>query len=426
MEKGKKRNKWVTFMIICMTCGIITELPYLRWALYEPLREALGQNNTQFGMSMSLFGLLAAILYIPGGWLADRISHRKLFAASATGCGILGIWLSTMPSFSSTMIIHGLWAITNIGMFWPAMTKAVSLLEEKEGQGKIFGLFEGVRGVFVLVMWLGLMQVFERMGGIRAVILALAILSIICGVVSFFFMADNTGQGTSSDTSIVKDMLTALKTPSAWLVAGVIFTIYAAYSSSSYMQAYGQNILGMSEVAAGYVGILRKDVIRLVAAPLSGFISEKIGGKCTLLIGIFDIIFIASLIALLGIPVGVEYTIITVVIMVVSSFAIYGMRGMYYAIIGEIGTPKKIYGAVAGFAMFIGFLPDAFNSTLCGHWLDAYEGALGYRYIFIYMLLTIIVCLILVGILLRYIKKNKTQIEANQKEMIKDAEGGNA
>ena len=42
------------------------------------------------------------------------------------------------------------------------------------------------------------------------------------------------------------------------------------------------------------------------------------------------------------------------------------------------------------------------------------------------MLLTIIVCLILVGILLRYIKKNKTQIEANQKEMIKDAEGGNA
>ena len=42
-------------MIICMTCGIITELPYLRWALYEPLREALGQNNTQFGMSMSLF-----------------------------------------------------------------------------------------------------------------------------------------------------------------------------------------------------------------------------------------------------------------------------------------------------------------------------------------------------------------------------------
>lgn len=417
MAKAKKRNKWVTFTIICMTCGIITELPYLRWALYEPLREGLGQTNTQFGLSMSLFGILAAILYIPGGWLADRISHRKLFAASATGCGILGIWLSTMPSFAGTMIIHGLWAITNIGMFWPTMTKAVSLLEEKEGQGKIFGLFEGARGVFVLVMWLGLMQIFQKMGGIQMVILALAILSIICGVISFFFMDDNTGQGMASDTSVIKDMITALKTPSAWLVAGVIFTIYAAYSSSSYMQVYGQEILGMSAVVAGYVGILRKDVIRLFAAPISGVISEKMGGKCTLLIGIFDILFIISLVVLLGLPVQASFVVVTVAVMVVSSFAIYGMRGMYYAIIGEIGTPKKIYGAVAGFAMFIGFLPDAFNATLCGYWLDTYEGALGFRYIFIYMLVTMIVCLGLVGLLLRYIRKNKEQIELNRREL---------
>lgn len=417
MSPKNKNNKWLTFTIICMTCGVITELPYLRWALYEPLREALGQNNTQFGMSMSLFVTLAAILYIPGGWLADRFSHRKLFTVSSIGCGILGLWLSTMPSFAATMVIHALWAVTNIGMFWPTMTKAVSLLEEKDGQGKIFGFFEGARGVFVLVMWLGLMQVFEKMGGITAVIIALSILSIACGIISFFFMEDNVGEGTSSNESVIKDMLTAIKTPSAWIVALVIFTIYATYSSSSYMQAYGQNILGMSAVAAGYVGILRKDVIRLVGAPLSGIISDKMGGRCTLLIGIFDILFIASLIVLLVLPVGAEFTVITVIVMVISSFAIYGMRGMYYAIIGEIGTPKKIYGAVAGFAMFIGFLPDAFNATLCGYWLDAYPGAQGYRFIFIYMLATMVVCLVLVGILLRYIKKNKAKIEANNREM---------
>ena len=412
-----KQNKWVTFTIICLTTGVITELPYLRWALYEPLREALGQSNTEFGMSMSLFGVLAAILYIPGGWLADRISHRKLFTVSAIGCGILGLWLSTMPSFTATMAIHALWAVTNIGMFWPAMTKAISLLEEKKGQGKIFGLFEGVRGVFVLVMWLGLMQVFEKLGGIQAVIVALSIFSIIAGVISFLFMADNTETGTTSDASVMKDMVTALKTPSAWVVAGVVFTIYATYSASSYMQPYGETVLGMSAVAAGYIGILRKDVIRLVGAPISGIISEKMGGRCALLIGIFDVLFIISLAILLVLPVGAEYTVITVVILVVSSFAIYGMRGMYYAIIGEIGTPKKIYWAVAGFVMFIGFLPDAFNSTLCGHWLDSYPGAQGYRYIFIYMLVLIVINVILIGILLRYIKKNKQQIEENQDEM---------
>ena len=50
-----KKNKWITFAIICLTTGVITELPYMRWQLYEPLREFLGQNNTQFGMSASLF-----------------------------------------------------------------------------------------------------------------------------------------------------------------------------------------------------------------------------------------------------------------------------------------------------------------------------------------------------------------------------------
>ena len=105
-------------------------------------------------------------------------------------------------------------------------------------------------------------------------------------------MADNTGEATTSSQSVMKDMAIALKTPSVWVVAIVIFTIYATYSASSYMQPYCETVLGMSAVAAGYVGILRKDAIRLLGAPISGFISEKMGGRCALLIGIFDILFI--------------------------------------------------------------------------------------------------------------------------------------
>ena len=141
--KTSKQNKWMTFIIICLTTGVITELPYLRWALYEPLREFLGQDNTTFGMSASLFGLLSMILYIPGGWIADRFSHKILFTVSAIGCGLLGFWLGTAPNFTMVMVIHALWAVTNIGLFWPTMTKAIALLEDSSGQGKVFGFFEG-------------------------------------------------------------------------------------------------------------------------------------------------------------------------------------------------------------------------------------------------------------------------------------------
>lgn len=409
--KTKKYNKWMTFTIVCLTTGVITELPYLRWALYEPLREFLGQDNTHFGMSASLFGLLSMFLYIPGGWIADRFSHKTLFSVSAIGCGILGFWLSTAPSFPIVMLIHGLWAITNIGLFWPTMTKAISLLDDKSGQGKIFGLFEGVRGVFVVVMWLGLMKVFENMGGIGMVIIVMSVLSVITGVLSIFFMPPNKGEGESSSVSILKDMGEAVKFPATWLCAGTIFCVYSVYSASSYMQPYTETVLGMTAVAAGYVGIIKKDVIRLFGAPISGWISNKWGGRCAALIGVFGILFAISLAALLILPVGGTYVITAVIIMVVSSFAIYGMRGMYYAIIGEAGTPKKIYGTVAGLAMFIGFSPDFFNPTLLGSWLDKYPGAQGYRMIFTYMLITMIVGLGFVLLLMRHNKKKAASLQ---------------
>lgn len=410
--KNKKQNHLVTFAMICLTCGVITELPYLRWALYEPLREFLGQTNTQFGNSASLFGLLSMFLYIPGGWVADRFSHRKLFAVSAIGCGLLGFWLSTAPGYGAVMLIHGLWAITNIGLFWPTMTKAISLIEKKDGQGKVFGYFEGVRGIVVIVMWLGLMQIFAKMGGIGAVIVAMSILSVICGVLSWFFMPDNTEAEATSSVGVLKDMGKAVKYPATWLCAGTIFCVYSVYSASSYMQPYCETVLGMSALIAGYVGIIRKDVARLFTAPLSGWISSKWGGRCAEIIGVFGILFVIALAVLLGIPAGSGMVVLPVIVMVASSFAVYGMRGMYYAIIGEAGTPKSIYGTVAGLAMFIGFSPDFFNPTLIGSWLDKYPGAKGYHMVFVYMLVTMVVGLGFVLLLMRHNKKHADEIMA--------------
>lgn len=405
--KNIKGRKLVIFLVICLTTAVITELPYLRWALYEPLREYLGQTNTQFGNSMSLFGIIAAIGYIPGGWIADRVSHRKMFAISSILCGVVGFWFASSPSYTETMIIHAIWAITNITMFWPVMTKAVSMLADKKNQGNVFGWFEGVRGIVIVLMMLGLMKIFEVAGGVQAVIIALAIGSIACGIIAFLLMEDNTSEGEKSENSILNDMKVVLKIPAVWVIAGVIFMIYITYSTSSYMSPYCQNVLGMSAVVAGYYTILRKDVVRVVAAPFSGWLSVKLDGACTKVIGGFSLLMIASIVGLFILPPGAKIVTVALILMLISSFAIYGMRGMYYAIIGEAGTPKYIYGAVAGWCSFIGFLPDAFNSTLCGSILDKNPGAAGYHIIFGYMIGTLTCCFILVLVLLHFIKKQK-------------------
>ena len=75
-----------------------------------------------------------------------------------------------------------------------------------------------------------------------------------------------------------------------------------------------------------------------------------------------------------------------VVFMIIAAVSIYIIRGIYFAIIGECGIPLKLTGTAVGIVSVIGFTPDIFMSVICGSLLDKYEGATGYRYIFLIML----------------------------------------
>lgn len=408
--KDGKNKRWFTLAIIVLTIAVMTELPYMRWAMYEPLRLALGMDNATFGQSMSLFGLLSMLLYIPGGLIADRVSHRKLFAGGAIGGGLLGFWFMTLPNPTEVLIIHALWSITNIMMVWPTMIKAVSVLGDESEQGKLFGIFEGSRGVVLACVTTSMVAILSVFGdgpeGVSSVIGFLAIASCVCGVLAWFFMEDNTEENkdVASFASIMKDMSMVVRMPSAWVCGGIMFCVYCTYSTSTYMNPYMQEVFGLSAVVTGYLTVIRKDIIRIIAAPISGMISTKMGGRNATVISWFAIATIISVIALLVAPASSDAMILVMAITCVSSFCLYGMRGLYYAVIGEVGTPKYIYGAVAGFCSIIAFSPDAFNTILIGGWIDEH-GIEGYHMTFYYMISTLVLGIVLCGVLNRMKKK---------------------
>lgn len=428
MKEGKNK-RWFTLAIIVLTIAVMTELPYMRWAMYEPLREALGMDNATFGQSMSLFGFLSMLLYIPGGLLADRVSHRKLFAGGAIGGGLLGLWFMTLPSAIEVLIIHGLWSITNIMMVWPTMIKAVSVLGDESEQGKLFGIFEGSRGVVLIAVSATMTTILAVFGtdptGVSKVIGFVAIASILCGVLAWFLMEDNveSEENRTSFASIMGDMAMVAKMPSAWVCAGIMFCVYCTYSTSTYMNPYMQEVFGLTAVMTGYLTVVRKDVIRLFAAPLSGYISTKVGGQNAKVISWYAWATIGSLIALILAPEGSSF-IVVMAITCVSSFCLYGMRGLYYAVIGEVGTPKYIYGAVAGFCSMIAFAPDAFNTIIIGSWLDNY-GSEGYKMTFYYMIATMVLAIVLCKLLVNMKKKGlnfPTEEEYNASKEAKELE----
>ena len=80
-------RRWLVMTILCLSGGIIFFLPFLTEVYYIPLQEVLGLSKTQLGSLMSVFGATSLISYFPGGWLADRVSRRKLISLSCVSTG---------------------------------------------------------------------------------------------------------------------------------------------------------------------------------------------------------------------------------------------------------------------------------------------------------------------------------------------------
>ncbi|MDF3000304.1 MAG: putative transporter [Bacillota bacterium] len=403
------KRKWIILAILAAAGGIIYELPYLRYTYYKPLIEGLGLTNAEFGASMSMYGIIAMIFYLPGGWLADRFSHRKLIAFSLVGTGLGGFYLSTWPSYMGTMILFGFWGITTILTFWATMLKAVSMLGDESEQGRLFSFCEGGRGIVTSVVALSTLALFNALGGLTEnfsyILWVYSTVCILVGVAAWFLMADNKPE-QKVGANVLKDIIVILKMPITWILAVVIFSIYTTYTSSSYLTPYMTDVFGLSAVAAGVVATLRSHIFRPIAGGFAGTISKKVGSSIPVMQGVIAIAVICLLVMLLA-PINGGLVFVISAVTVLIGFLIFMLRGLYFAPVGEVGTPVSLMGAAVGLISTIAFASDTFNFILLGNILDKNPGVAGYKYIFMYMIGLFVVAFIGLAVLSRVVKKVK-------------------
>ena len=77
-----KSKKIIVLILMMLALATIYVLPYLRYTFYIPLQEAMNLvgENKKYGMLTSIYGIANFLLYIPGGWMADRFDPKKLMA----------------------------------------------------------------------------------------------------------------------------------------------------------------------------------------------------------------------------------------------------------------------------------------------------------------------------------------------------------
>ena len=371
--------------LIVVAAGAIYPLLYLRQNFEISILESFDITQTQLRYCSSMLGLIFMISYIPSGWLADHFSSRKLLAYSLLATALIGIWFSTMPSYSSLLVIYGAWGIATGLTFWSAHIKLVSMLARKDQQGKFFGILDGGRGLVEAILATIAITLFayvisQRSGSTsialqQVIYLYIGVLLVVSPLV-YWLLDDFDGDDKKiTNTNFLADLRTILKHREIWLCAICIVCgyqlFYATYSFSAYLQ---QNF-GLTAVAVGTITVA-KLWMRPIGGITAGFIADWSSPEKVLSILLIAASLSLGIMAFLPTNSAVIFMILVVLLI---GFLTYGVRGVYWATLDGCNIPNQSKGLAIGVISMIGYFPEFYLPLISAPLLEQYPGVLGYQ-----------------------------------------------
>jgi len=380
-------RRWLIMTVLSFSGGIIFLLPFLQEVYYIPLAQALNLNNTQVGSLMSVFGMPSLIVYFPGGWLADRLSPRKLITISLLTTGGLGLYFATFPGYEISLMIHAVWGVTITFLFWGAMIRMTRNWAPPEEQGKAFGILETGRGLGEVLSSVGFLAVFAALGSgdaaLSSVINSFSVLILLLGILAWLTLEDTVEDpdaATRKPKVGLTEILHVLRMPVIWLISTVIFTGYCAYWGTFRFTSYSTDIFMLSVTVGATIGV-GKMWLKPFAALAAGFAADKFGIARS--VAWLFAVLIGSFLVFAILPGDPHMIPIMLANVALASLAVFAMRGIYFALLEEGGVPVAVTGTAAGIVSAVGFTPDIFMPLLGGVLLDTFPGVPGYRYFFL-------------------------------------------
>ena len=415
---NKNVERFLLLFALGIAYGFMYVMPYMKSSFYDQMIAAMGCTNEQLGSLMTYYTIALTISYLPGGWIGDRFNPKPVLLASIFGQAVLSfLFMFTYQSYTMSVIIWCLMALTGGFAFWPSLMKGIRMTGSDEEQGRIFGIFEALNGLASLLLsfvMLGIMAIAgagDLVTGFKSAIASMGVLSLVSGILVLVLMPKNAAYGAASAEKAekigLKDYISTFKIPGVWIMSILVWCYVTISAVASYLTPYSTNVLGMSAVLASSIGTIRTYGCRLVGGPLGGYIADKafksvskeqvLGqAACAVTLGLF-----------LVLPTGISGGLLVVLLLLVG-VAMFLCKGTYFSVQPELGIPTNVSATAVAIATLIGYLHDMFVHTMFGKWIDTY-GEAGYTRIFIYgigtAVLGIIAALLAVYIAHRNAKK---------------------
>ena len=368
--------------------AVVYATPFVQYVFYDDLAGALHATNTQLGFLIAIFGI-GNLLAPFGGALSDKFNTKKVYLLGMFITCALNFLLAMNMSYTFAIFIWAGLAVAGLILYFPAHTKLVRLVGDEESQGTIFGFTEsacGLASVIINFIALGLyakvaVGAMGGVAGLKAVIISYGAVGLIATIALVFLLPDPEKEGKGQDGGVFKD-------PRTWFAGIAVFATYSTYQTLSYFTPYFTNVLGATVVGSGAIAIIRTYGIRIVGAPLGGYMGDRIHSVSSVIATVLACGAVITLIFMF-MPAGVPSVLLTVMTLVIG-FMVHIARGAMFAVPSEVKIPRRYAASTAGVVCAIGFCPDLFQAAMYGHWLDTCGNA-GYTRIFIYIIAIMVV-----------------------------------
>jgi len=411
------RSSYMVILVICMVGGSIYQLPYLNTYYLNAMTEVLGYDDGKIGLLVSVYGLFNFILYIPGGFLADRFSYRQLVVIGGMSTAALGLWYTMMPEYVWLLVIHAAMSISSTFIFWAAMIKAVNNQGTREQQGRLFGFQASVTFVFrtlfmflVATIYYHYENLEQKVTGFRAVLLAYSILVGVCSMlVSAVLKEPGRPKKRSGAQVTLREMAATLKYPNLWLCGAIVFFQYFA---SALITGFGSKYLvswfGLTDGIAAYITTGVSFLI-IFSSLFAGFTADKLGSRILFCILMLIVMIVTALVLR---PIQNLY--IYLAVLIVFCFCCYAFKAMYFATLDDIRMPKHLIGSASAIISLVGYMPDTFTTAVIGFQMNR-DVSKGYDLVFGLMAaasaVSLLLCLLLQRIVKRADEKDRREAE---------------
>lgn len=419
-QGGKLKKNIPTLLILIISGALVYALPYFRSYYYDAFLECFNITNTQMGALGSAYGGFAIIAYFLGGFCADRWPAKKLLTLSLVVTGLMGFLLLLKPPYWAIFAIHAVWGITSILTFWNALIKALRSIASEDEQGRVFGLFEGGRGItnmvqsaIILAMFGYISTKFTTQAGLNAVIIAYSFINILLGVLVALLYKEPEFKRETKALVNVPILKKVLKMPTTWLHVLIIFCSYAMCCSYFYITPYSTAVFGASAVIGAAMGYFSQ-YCRPVGCFVAGFMADKVGSSKVLAISYA--VMVLGIVGVILTPGQASLVWMLLIFCAAIYASMYACQSMHFAIMEEGDYPLETTGTAAAILTPLGYSVELFAPIVAGLCLDRWEGAQGYKVFF-----TILAGVAVVGLIASILWLSKTKDKRAQMAAAKKA-----